>query len=235
MSLGKLLQERGLESIGRFYSKYPGIVVSNIDENNTNRLLVRVPDVQIEDWAYPVGQQGNTDSGFKLQTPKVGSVVWVEFQNGDPMHPLWSYFGWAKGETPEELKNTNNLGIVTYRGHRIILKDDEGVLDISMVDLNDHNKVVFQLLIQGDTLTVKGNKVVLLEDNNGVPLSDKVTERLNNIEKDINNLKNIFTQAVSQVKPTDGGASVITYISSQYAKKLDETSISDIENPKVKQ
>lgn len=234
-TLGKVLQERGLEAIGRFYSKYPGIVLDNKDENNSNRLLISIPDVQLEGWAYPVGQQGNTDSGFKFQTPNIGSVVWVEFQNGDPMYPMWSYFGWAKGEAPEDLKEPNNLGIVTYKGHKIILKDDEGILDISMVDLSDHTKTVFQLTVNGDKLTINGNSIILLNDGHGIPLSDKLTEKLNAIENDINKLKSIFTQAVSQVKPSDGGASAIGYIASQYSAQLNNTKIEDIENPNIKQ
>lgn len=236
--IGSLIQNRGLESLGRFYSKYRGIVVDNNDPDNINRIKVVVPDVApyMSDWALPCNQSGNTDSGFKFQTPSVGTIVWVEYQNGDPLYPIWSYYGWAIDEVPDDLKNPNSLGIVTKNGNKIILDDDNGILKVSIVDKEDVDKVLSSIILDKDKITVTGSKLVLLNDGNGVPLSDKVVERLNNLENDINKLKQTLLGSVSQVKPTDGGASLISYIVSQYSSDLlVNTKISDIENKNITQ
>lgn len=235
--IGSLIQERGLESLGRFYSKYRGVVVDNNDPDNLNRIRVIVPEVNqaISDWSYPSNQSGNIDSGFKFQTPKIGSIVWVEYQNGDPLYPIWSYYGWAIDEVPEDLKNPNSLGIVTHNCNKIILDDDNGILKIQIVDINNSDTVLSSLLVNKDTITVKGTKLILFKDDYGIPLSDKVVEKLNSLENEINKLKTIFTQSVSQVKPQDGGASLISFISSQFNEQLVNTKISDIENTNIKQ
>lgn len=236
--LGQILQERGLESIGRFYSRYRGIVIDNKDPDNMNKVKVMVPEVSSEsaEWAYPLNQSGTTDAGFKWLTPKVGSVVWVEYKNGDPLYPLWSYHGWALEEIPEDLKDINTFGFVTDYGHKIIFKDDKGILDITMVDPSNPSKTLFNININGPQMKVTGDKIILLEDNHGIPLSDKLVEKINNLENEINKLKDTLKNAVSQVKPSDGGASAFGYISSTFASdKMSKTTISDIENPKIKQ
>lgn len=235
--IGNLIQNRGLESIGRFYSKYRGIVVDNNDPNSLNRIKVIVPEVDqsISNWSYPSNQSGSIDSGFKFQTPKVGSIVWVEYQNGDPLYPIWSYYGWAIDEVPDDLKKLNSIGIVTHNGNKIILDDDEGILKIHIVDANNSDTILSSLEINKSNITIVSDKLILLKDGNGIPLSDKVTEKLNTIEDEINKLKNIFVTSLSQVKPSDGGAAALSYISSKFNVRLNNTKISDIENPNITQ
>lgn len=235
--LGQILQERGLESIGRFYSKYRGIVVDNNDPDNLNRVKVIVPEVSVEisEWAYPLNQSGSTDSGFKWLVPKIGSVVWVDYKNGDPLYPLWSYHGWAIDEIPEELKDNNTLGLVTDYGHKLLIKDDKGILNITMVDPKDPSKVNFSINIEGNAMKITGDSIVFLKDEHGIPLSDKLVEKINLLENEINTLKELLSLSISQAKPSDGGVSALSYLASQYSKKLNNTKISDIENPKLKQ
>lgn len=235
--LGQILQERGLEAIGRFYSKYRGVVIDNKDPDNMNRVKVVVPEVSLEisEWAYPLNQCGSTDAGFKWMVPKVGSIVWIDYKNGDPLYPLWSYHGWAVDEIPEDLKDTNTLGIVTDHGHKLIIKDDKGILDVTIVDVNQPSKVNFNIHIEGSSMKLTGESITLLKEDHGIPLSDKLVERINILENEINTLKDLLTKSVSQVNPSDGGASALTFLSSQYSKKLNNTKIQDIENPKIKQ
>lgn len=236
-SILEIIQERGLEAIGRYYSKYRAIVVDNNDPENRNRLKVVVPEItqDISDWANPVNQLGEVDSGFKLLTPKVGSIVWVEYKNGDPLYPLWSYHGWAVDEIPDELRDLNSLGIVTFHNHKIIINDDKGILKLIISDLSNPSKETFSLVINKDTLSIKGKKIILLEENFGIPLTDKLVERINILEKEINKLRSLFKSSLSQVKPQDGGLSLMNYIYNNFNNDLTETRIEDIENKNITQ
>ena len=81
MSL-QYLNQQGLEGIGRFYSKYRGIVLDNEDPENLGRIKVVVPSVSNEsiEWAYPSSIQGSPNSGMKYITPSLGQTVWVELK-----------------------------------------------------------------------------------------------------------------------------------------------------------
>ena len=132
-NLGLIIQENGLEYLGRYYSTYRAIVINNNDELNMNRVHVYIPSVQngIKIWALPKSTTiGGCFHGLKLTTPLVGEVVYIEFEGGDPLRPLWSYHGWAPGETPDDLKDNNSIGLVTPEGNKIFIKDIDGELYI---------------------------------------------------------------------------------------------------------
>ena len=132
-NLGLIIQENGLEYLGRYYSTYRASVINNNDELNMNRVHVYIPSVQngIKIWALPKSTTiGGCFHGLKLTTPLVGEVVYIEFEGGDPLRPLWSYHGWATGETPDDLKDNNSIGLVTPEGNKIYIKDVDGELYI---------------------------------------------------------------------------------------------------------
>lgn len=75
----------------RFYGKYRGTVLQNIDPLQIGRVLVMVPDVGTPvpgTWAMPCVPVAGIQSGI-YAVPAVGSGVWVEFERGDPDHPIW--------------------------------------------------------------------------------------------------------------------------------------------------
>ncbi|HAX20743.1 MAG TPA: baseplate assembly protein [Hydrogenophaga sp.] len=75
----------------KFYGKYRGMVISNIDPMQQGRLMVQVPDVGgliPGTWAMPCVPIAGIQNGmFALPIP--GSGVWVEFEQGDPDFPIW--------------------------------------------------------------------------------------------------------------------------------------------------
>lgn len=154
MSLYELIQQRGIEAIGRFYSTYRGIVISNRDPDNQNKVCVYIPNILngIEVWAYPKGQQGGPGSGFKWLTPKEGAIVYIEFVNGDPGQPLWTHHGWAIGEMPNELNHQDTVGFITPKGNKVIIRESEG----GDVEIHINNRVFSQI---GD-----GSKCEVTED-----------------------------------------------------------------------
>jgi hypothetical protein len=83
----------------KFYGKYRGTVMNNIDPMQMGRIQAIVPDVlgpiptSFAMPCFPVtGKQMGT---FML--PQIGSGVWIEFEQGNPDYPIWTggYWGLA--------------------------------------------------------------------------------------------------------------------------------------------
>ena len=96
MTLPELIQRYGLEFIGRYYSTYRAVVLDNQDPENLGDIEVMIPSIHdgVQAWAKPKNSiGGGVNHGYKYLTPKPGDIVWVEFENGDPLRPVWSYIG----------------------------------------------------------------------------------------------------------------------------------------------
>lgn len=81
----------------RFYGKYRGTVVNNIDPLQMGRIQALVPDVSHvipTSWAMPCVPVGGIQMGF-YAVPPIGSGVWLEFEQGDPDHPIWVGTFWG--------------------------------------------------------------------------------------------------------------------------------------------
>ena len=84
----------------RFYGKYRGMVVNNIDPMQRGRLLVQVPDVvgllpvELGDAVRAARRPDRAPMGVYL-VPPIGAGVWVEFEQGDPTKPIWVGCCWG--------------------------------------------------------------------------------------------------------------------------------------------
>ncbi len=76
---------------GKYYGKYRGTVVNNVDPMNIGRLMVQVTDVSLlpSTWAMPCFPFSGKQMGA-WTIPQIGAGVWVEFEQGDPDYPIWS-------------------------------------------------------------------------------------------------------------------------------------------------
>lgn len=78
-------------SSGKFYGKYRGTVLNNVDPMQIGRLQVQVPDVTglaPASWAMPcVPFTGKQMGTYCL--PQIGAGVWVEFEQGNIDYPIW--------------------------------------------------------------------------------------------------------------------------------------------------
>jgi len=82
---------------GKFYGKYRGMVLNNIDPMQMGRLMVQVPDVGSVapgTWAMPCVPVAGIQNGM-FALPIIGSGVWIEFEQGDPDHPIWVGCFWG--------------------------------------------------------------------------------------------------------------------------------------------
>ena len=97
----------------RFYGKYRGTVINNIDPMQLGRLLVQVPDVlglAPSSWAVPcVPLAGPTGPPMGVYlVPPIGAGVWVEFEQGDPEYPIWVGCRWG---APSDIPTLARAGL----------------------------------------------------------------------------------------------------------------------------
>ena len=84
----------------KYYGKYRGTVLNNVDPELRGRLMLTVPDVLgaiPSSWAEPcVPLAGPTGPPMGVYlVPPIGAGVWAEFEQGDPSHPIWSGCRWG--------------------------------------------------------------------------------------------------------------------------------------------
>jgi hypothetical protein len=75
----------------RYYGKYRGLVIENVDPMLMGRILAQVPDVLGEipsSWCMPCVPAAGIQSGMFI-VPPLGSQVWIEFEQGNPDYPIW--------------------------------------------------------------------------------------------------------------------------------------------------
>jgi hypothetical protein len=102
----------------RYFGKYRGTVVNNLDPERRARLQAVVPDVfgtTPSPWAMPSAPFAAPGAGF-VALPPAGAGVWIEFEQGDPDFPIWSGCWWgSSGELPATVSITGS-GIVIDNG-----------------------------------------------------------------------------------------------------------------------
>jgi hypothetical protein len=211
-STARLLTEEGIEGLGRYYSIYRGIVVDNNDmEKHMNRIKVCCPEVMggIITWAFPKGQHGSINNGFKYLAPKVGDIVFVTFEFGDPTKPLWEYHGWGLQQIPDPLDGPNKMGIITPEGNVMVLDDDNGKLTVYINgDVGIAARGNISIQAQGDVSVGSGDTVILNKgENQGVVNIKELTEKLNNTIKELETLRALFNSHVHSGVTTGPGSS----------------------------
>jgi Uncharacterized protein conserved in bacteria len=84
----------------KYFGKFRGTVLQNVDPEFRGRLMLMVPDVLgpiPSSWAEPcVPLAGPTGPPMGVYlVPPIGAGVWVEFEHGDPDYPIWVGCRWG--------------------------------------------------------------------------------------------------------------------------------------------
>jgi hypothetical protein len=168
----------------KYYGKYRGTVVNNIDPTQIGRLLVQVPDVlglAPSSWAMPCFPFTGKQMG-SWALPQIGTGVWVEFEQGDPDQPIWSgcWYGTA-AEVPaialaappgasgvpnivfqSQLQHTLMISDVPGPTGGILLKTVSGALiSISDVGITISNGKGATIALTGPSVTVNAGALVV--------------------------------------------------------------------------
>jgi len=122
----------GQSSGPRYYGKYRGTVLVNVDPLQIGRIVAQVPDVLGElpsSWAMPCVPAAGVESGAFI-VPPLGSQVWIEFEQGNPDYPIWTGGFWglvaevpALATIPPAIPPGQNIVIQTTGQNSLILSD----------------------------------------------------------------------------------------------------------------
>jgi len=136
-----------------FYGKYAGVVTSNEDPKNIGRIRALIPEVFGTEepcgWALPCAPWGGGHNRGFFALPEAGDTVWMEFEAGDPMRPIWAGTFWGAPsstggqddlgkqtgteapEGPDEPAGPQQHIFRTKSGHVISLDDAGGIVVIA--------------------------------------------------------------------------------------------------------
>lgn len=145
-ALIETIRNIGLENaFKRYYSSYPATVVSNADPQKRGRITVKIPqlfgDEPLPSYVTPKDFRDTGEGYGEFYPPYEGDTVWVEFEHGDPLYPIYSGGSYAEGELPEEFTHEEGeaaegedeagqipkvRGIKTKHGHLLLFDEVEG-------------------------------------------------------------------------------------------------------------
>lgn len=122
-----------MSSSTKYYGKYRGTVVQNIDPEQRGRIQAIVPDVSSlvpSTWATACVPLSGKSMGTYV-VPQVGSGVWIEYEQGDADYPIWTgcFWGVAADVPPLALAgNPVSPSIVLQTGlqNTVLLSDVPG-------------------------------------------------------------------------------------------------------------
>ena len=191
MDLEKVVADLMQKVERRFYGKYRGFVVNNLDPKRLGRLTLQIPSVLgpevVTGWAMPcVPYGGEKNQGF-LCIPEGGAGVWVEFEEGDLEFPIWVGTFWSEPGDESEIPTLNDADgkehkneqkpptrkiIKTKKGHTIQFEDADGEEMVILVEAT--HKHVVTLNKEGIQITdgVNGNKIIMGTDGIQIGSSD---------------------------------------------------------------
>jgi uncharacterized protein involved in type VI secretion and phage assembly len=160
--------------VAKYYGKYRGTVLDNIDPMQIGRLMVQVPDVSNilpSTWAMPCVPFAGIQCG-SYALPPIGAGVWIEFEQGDSDYPIWVGGFWGSAEevpalalaTPPGLQSIvlqttsqNTLMISDAPGPTggILLKTTAGaMISISDVGITITNGQGATIMMTGPSVTI---------------------------------------------------------------------------------
>ncbi|BAK76596.1 phage-related baseplate assembly protein [Pseudogulbenkiania sp. NH8B] len=169
-------------SEGKFYGKYRGVVLNNIDPMQMGRVQVQVPDVLgvgLSSWAMPCVPFAGKQSGVFV-LPQIGAGVWVEFEQGDQDYPIWVGGFWGSAaEVPAlalaglpvspslvlQSGNQNTLMLSDLPGPTggILLKSTTGALiSINEVGITISNGQGATIMLNGPTVNINQGALTVI-------------------------------------------------------------------------
>jgi uncharacterized protein involved in type VI secretion and phage assembly len=165
----------------KYYGKYRGVVVNNVDLEQRGRIQAIVPDVSTvfpTTWAMPCLPVAGIQMGM-FTVPPIGAGVWIEFEQGDPDYPIWVGCFWGTAAEVPAMARTvppaipgitlqtplqNGITISDVPGPTggILLKTATGALiSVSSVGITISNGQGATIMMNGPTVSINGTALVI--------------------------------------------------------------------------
>jgi Type VI secretion system/phage-baseplate injector OB domain len=159
--------------MSNFFGKYRGKVTQNKDPLHLGRVQVTVPAIYGDgrnSWAMPCTPYAGKDIGF-FTVPPIDTNIWVEFEGGDPDHPIWSGCFWGEDQLPKNARVDDPEKVQVFRTHGITitlsnLGDNKG---LSIVVENPVVEKPLKMIFNADGIEVNDNN-----QTTGKWMSDKI-------------------------------------------------------------
>jgi uncharacterized protein involved in type VI secretion and phage assembly len=169
------------EGRNRFYGKYRGTVVNNVDPLKMGRLMVQVPDVlgsSPSSWAMPCLPISGKQMGMFV-LPQIGAGVWVEFEQGDPDYPIWVGCWWGSAAEVPALAQAappgvDNFVVQTTGQNTLMISDVPGptggfllksttgaLIAINQTGITISNGQGATIMMTGPTVTINQGALVI--------------------------------------------------------------------------
>jgi len=170
----------------KYYGKYRGTVINNIDPEMRGRIQAIVPAVSNvipTSWAMPCVPIAGKQEGIYV-VPQIGSGVWIEFEAGDPDKPVWVGGFWgiaaevpALALVPPPIPPGQNIVIQTTLQNMLMVSDAAptpitgGIVLKSttgaMIVVNDsgiyiQNGKGASIMMVGPTITINNGALVVI-------------------------------------------------------------------------
>jgi uncharacterized protein involved in type VI secretion and phage assembly len=164
---------------GKYFGKYRGRVVNNIDPLQMGRLLVEVGGILpgTSSWAMPCMPLAGMQMGMWV-VPPINAGVWVEFEQGDLNYPIWvgCWYGSAAEVPPLALAappGIPNILMQTTGQNTILMSDLPGGPGITlktttgaMLVINDVGILISNgkgatIVMAGPTVTINQGALVV--------------------------------------------------------------------------
>jgi len=191
METKQWIRDHGIESAGRFYGTYIGVVKNNKDPLEANRILTNVPEVYGDTATVRIALPNFGIMGENYGThflPKVNALVSITFRQGDPEYPFWSPAPWADKERPKEFDRDSIFGFRSRTGHLVAVDDENNSITIQ-------HKDGYYLEVKEDKVTIGNNVRVEIHDK-GIDIGKQA-----NLEPAVlgNTLKDWLTDLVTEI------------------------------------
>lgn len=153
---------------GRYWGKYRGTVDRVITDDPPGQIIVKVPSVYGDNVTSPPALPAMPfagDSHGLVMLPEQGDGVWIEFEDGNPSHPIWTGFWFAKGELPGSA-GPKKRALVTKKNLELVFDDDAEEIKIT-------HPSGAEIKLDSNGLTMQfGTTVRILLDTSGIDFNN---------------------------------------------------------------
>jgi hypothetical protein len=167
LTLKQIAEERRT----RFYGKYRGVVLEALTGSDLGKLKVSVPDVLADQpgVAWPCVPFAGRHHGF-VSIPEKDDGVWIEFEDGNPGHPIWVGCWWGANDMPAPADIKVRCWVTT-KGLAVVMDDDKNEISLQHPDGPS-----ITLSSSGITLSTDGATITLGDDGITIAGNTQVSE-----------------------------------------------------------